>query len=263
MSILLIDLGNTRLKWALAQSAATPLSQDFDRQGSLPKEDVLSIVDICTDNAWAIEHIVCSSVISKEITSSIQSAFEKSFPKACWHQINGATLLDQISTSYIDAAQLGSDRRAMIIGAQALHPKKNLLIVGLGTASTIDLLTAKSHHQGGWILPGFSLMKEALATGTDRLPSGELNSNRRLSLSIGLDTLAAIHQGVLASQIGAIEIAKKYADKEGIPLDLIIVDGGNATQLIQDDYNNDLPIKLEANLVLKGLLAWQQSMSKK
>jgi hypothetical protein len=41
------------------------------------------------------------------------------------------------------------------------------------------------------------------------------------------------------------------------------VDGGNATQLIQDDYNNDLPIKLEANLVLKGLLAWQQSMSKK
>jgi hypothetical protein len=68
---------------------------------------------------------------------------------------------------------------------------------------------------------------------------------------------------VLASQIGAIELAKKYADKEGISLDLIIVDGGNATQLIQNHYNNDLPIKQEANLVLKGLLAWQQSMIRK
>lgn len=263
MSILLIDLGNTRLKWAFTQSDATPLSQDFDRQGSLPKEAALSIVDLCLDKAWTIEHIVCSSVISKEITFSIQSAFEKKLPKASWHQINGATLLDQISTSYTDATQLGSDRRAMIIGAQALHSKKNLLIVGLGTASTIDLLTAKSHHHGGWILPGFSLMKEALASGTDRLPNGELNSNSHLPLSIGLNTLDAINQGVLASQIGAIEMAKKYADKEGIPLDLIIVDGGNATQLIQNNYNNDLPIKLEANLVLKGLLAWQQSISKK
>jgi type III pantothenate kinase len=263
MSILLIDLGNTRLKWAFAQSDATSLSQDFDRQGSLPKEDVLSIVDICIDNAWAIEHIVCSSVISKEITSSTQGVFEKKFPKAIWHQINGATLLDQVSTSYTDAGQLGSDRRAVIIGAQALHPNKNLLIVGLGTASTIDLLTADAHHHGGWILPGFSLMKEALATGTDRLPNGDLNSNSHLSLNVGLDTLTAINYGVLAGQIGAIEMAKKYAAKEGIRLDLIIVDGGNATKLIQDDYNDDLPIKLEANLVLKGLLAWQQSMSKK
>ena len=263
MSTLLIDLGNTRLKWALAQSDVNCLSQDFERQGSLPKETAPSIVDLCIDNAWVIEHIVCSSVISKDITSSIQLAFEKSFPTAEWHQINGATLLDQISTSYTDAAQLGSDRRAMIIGAQALHPNKNLLVVGLGTASTIDLLTTKRHHHGGWIMPGFSLMKEALATGTDRLPNGELNLNNHLSLSVGLDTLAAINHGVLASQIGAIEMAKKYAANEGIPLDLIIVDGGNATQLVQDHYNNDLPIKQEANLVLKGLLAWQQSMSKK
>jgi type III pantothenate kinase len=263
MSILLIDLGNTRLKWALAQSDTNHLSEDFDHQGSLPKGEVLSIVELGLNKTWAIEHIVCSSVISKEITASIQSAFEKIFPNAGWHQINGATLLEAITTSYTDAAQLGSDRRAMIIGAQALHPNKNLLIVGLGTASTIDLLTAQPHHHGGWILPGFSLMKEALATGTDRLPNGGLTSDTHLSFSVGIDTLAAINYGVLASQIGAIEMAKKYAAKEGVPLDLIILDGGNATQLIQDHYNNDLPIKQEANLVLKGLFAWWQSMSKK
>jgi type III pantothenate kinase len=260
MSILLIDIGNTRMKWALVEAPKNIDQIEFSSQGSFSENISSSMVELCLKNSWAIEQIICSSVISIKQTNSIQTAIKEAYPNTIWKQINGLALIAQIGTSYLSPAQLGSDRRAMIIAAQNLFPQKNILIVSAGTATTLDIITAKAHHLGGWILPGISLMKDSLVHGTDGLAMDSSFIENELPIEIGIDTQSSIYQGILASQLGAIEVAKHYAETKNIQLDLILLSGGNGKQILshQDHIEQSIKFQYEDNLVLKGLMVWHQ-----
>lgn len=261
MSILLIDIGNTRMKWALVEGQKSIAQIAFTSQGSFSENLSSSLIELCLKNSWEIEQIICSSVISVEQTNSLQTAFKETYPNTLWKQINGLALLEKVSTSYLSPAQLGSDRRAMIIAAQNIFPQKNTLIVSAGTATTLDMITAQAHHLGGWILPGVSLMKDSLMHGTGRLAMNSSVIENAYPIEIGIDTQSSINQGVLASQLGAIEVAKHYAERKNIQLDLILLSGGNGKQLLnhQDHSNQSIKSHYEDNLVLKGLMVWHQS----
>ena len=253
--ILLMDLGNTRLKWALVKNTPKDIQPSFDDEGSVNKDQAISIVDLCSQNKWGITHIVCSSVIDTNMTQSLELAFKNSFPSATWKNLDGTALINTISTNYAEPSQLGSDRRAMLIAAHTLYPNKNLLVLGAGTATTIDLLLAGAHHLGGWILPGLSLMKSSLAKGTDRLAPSCTAGKETSKLDIGINSEDAIDHGVLMSQLGALELAKAYAHQNNIALDMIVATGGNAQQLM-NYQEQETSIQLIDNLVLKGLLIW-------
>lgn len=261
MSILLIDVGNTRLKWALVEGQKNISQMLFISEGSFSENLSSSMVELCLKNSWEIEQIICSSVISIEQTNSLQTAFKETYPNTLWKQINGLALIEKISTSYLSPAQLGSDRRAMIIAAQNLFPQKNILIVSAGTATTLDMITAQAHHLGGWILPGISLMKDSLMQGTGRLAMDSSVIENEYPVEIGIDTQSSINQGVLAGQLGAIEIAKRYAERKNIQLDLILLTGGNGKDLLnhQDHSKQSTKSHYEDNLVLKGLMVWYQN----
>lgn len=261
MSILLIDIGNTRLKWALVEDQKDIGQVAFTSQGSFSENLSSSMIELCLKNSWGIEQIICSSVISIEQTNSLQTAFKETYPNILWKQMNGLALIEKISTSYLSPAQLGSDRRAMIIAAQNIFPQKNTLIVSAGTATTLDMITAQAHHLGGWILPGISLMKDSLLQGTGRLAMDGSVIENEYPIEIGIDTQSSINQGVLASQLGAIEIAKRYAERKNIQLDLILLSGGNGKQLLnhQDYSNQSIKSHYEDSLVLKGLMVWHQN----
>lgn len=261
MSILLIDVGNTRLKWALVEGQKNISQIVFNSEGSFSENLSSSMIELCLKNSWEIEQIICSSVISIEQTNSLQAAFKESYPNTLWKQINGLALIEKISTSYLSPAQLGSDRRAMIIAAQNLFPQKNILIVSAGTATTLDMITAQAHHLGGWILPGISLMKDSLMQGTGRLAMDSSVIENEYPIEIGIDTQSSINQGVLAGQLGAIEIAKRYAERKNIQLDLILLTGGNGKELLnhQDHSKQSTKSHYEDNLVLKGLMVWYQN----
>ena len=261
MSILLIDIGNTRMKWAVVEGQKNISQMIFTSQGTFSENLSSSMIELCLKNSWEIEQIICSSVISIGQTNSLQTAFKETYPKTIWKQISGLALIEKISTSYLSPAQLGSDRRAMIIAAQNLYPQKNILIVSAGTATTLDMITAQAHHLGGWILPGVSLMKDSLMEGTGRLAMESSFTENECPIEIGLDTQSSISQGILASQLGAIEIAKRCAERKNIQLDLILLSGGNGKQLLNHQDHSDQNIKshYEDNLVLKGLMVWYQN----
>lgn len=261
MSILLIDVGNTRLKWALVEGQKNISQIVFNSEGSFSENLSSSMIELCLKNSWEIEQIICSSVISIEQTNSLQTAFKETYPNTLWKQINGLALIEKISTSYLSPAQLGSDRRAMIIAAQNLFPQKNILIVSAGTATTLDMITAQAHHLGGWILPGISLMKDSLMQGTGRLAMDSSVIENEYPIEIGIDTQSSINQGVLAGQLGAMEIAKRYAERKNIQLDLILLTGGNGKELLnhQDHSKQSTKSHYEDNLVLKGLIVWYQN----
>ena len=258
MSILLIDLGNTRLKWALAPSHGN-MSSDFTEQGYSTHDspNQLSQFDQLSKNQ-IIEKIICSSVISEDKTLALKKHCQTIMPQAAWFQINGASAIKHLGSQYDEAQQLGADRRAMALGAHQMFPGKHILVVGAGTATTIDLITP-TQYMGGWIFPGMSLMTSALNANTAQLPNVS-TEDQASSLKIGTNTNDGIYQGILASHVGAITMAQEYVKNQQMTLDLMIVTGGNAKKLIGylKDSGSSLTIHHEEQLVLKGLLAWNK-----
>jgi type III pantothenate kinase len=258
MSVLLIDVGNTRIKWAIAPSngdaRSTFIEQGFTTNDSLNQ---LSEFDQVAKNQ-IIEKIICSSVISEDKTLALKKHCQTIMPQAAWFQINGTSAIKHLGSQYDQAQQLGSDRRAMALGAHQMFPGKNILVISAGTATTIDLITP-THHMGGWIFPGMALMANALNLNTAQLPNVSTDEQGS-SLKIGTNTHDGIQQGILASHIGAITMAKEYVKHQKMSLDLMIVTGGNAKKLIAylKDSASPLMIHHEEQLVLKGLLAWNK-----
>ena len=177
-------------------------------------------------------------------------------PQAAWFQINGTSAIKHLGSQYDEAQQLGADRRSMALGAHQMFPGKHILVVGAGTATTIDLITP-TQYMGGWIFPGMSLMTSALNANTAQLPNVS-TEDQASSLKIGTNTNDGIYQGILASHVGAIMMAQEYVKNQKMTLDLIIVTGGNAKKLIGylKDFGSPITIHHEEQLVLKGLLAW-------
>jgi type III pantothenate kinase len=258
MSILLIDIGNSRLKWAIASSNAD-LHAEFIAQGASTNDspDQLAQFDQISNNQ-TIEKIICSSVISEDQTLALKRHLKEIMPQASWFQINGLSALDHLGSQYDQAEQLGADRRSMALGAHHMFSGKNILVISAGTATTIDLITP-THHMGGWIIPGMALMTNALNLNTAQLPK-VATDQKRSSAAIGTNTNDAIHHGIMASHLGAISIAQEYAKNQKIELDLMIVTGGDAKILVAllKECSSSAPIHHEEQLVLKGLLAWNK-----
>jgi type III pantothenate kinase len=256
MSILLIDIGNTRLKWAIA-STNGDLHSDFIDQGASMNDspNQLAQFDQISKNQ-TIEKIICSSVISEDKTLALKKHCQTIMPQASWFQINGASAIEHLGSQYDQAQQLGSDRRAMALGAHQMFPGKHILVIGAGTATTIDFITS-THHMGGWIIPGMTLMTNALNLNTAQLPNVSTD-DQGSSLKVGTNTNDGIYQGVLASHVGAVMMAQEYVKNQKITLDLMIVTGGNAKNLIGYLKGSFSPLTIhhEEQLVLKGLLAW-------
>jgi type III pantothenate kinase len=256
MSLLLIDAGNTRIKWAIAQADSFNLNDKWVKSGHINYADLNeSALSHITKDLSSIKKIIYSSVVSKEKIEHLKFLSKATFPSASWHELQGGSALSWLKTKYITPEKLGSDRRAMLIGAANLFPHRNILIVCAGTATTIDLLSSNKEHLGGLILPGITLMSQSLHTGTAKLPHVFSDQTPLHPLSLGCDTQSAIYNGILASQLGAIEIGKLMAHQQNLPLDMVLVDGGNAELLI-NAYQGTEQILFSSNLVLKGLLAW-------
>lgn len=105
-------------------------------------------------------------------------------------------------------ARVGPDRLLAAWGA-SLNRTVPLVVVDLGTATTVDAVDADGSFVGGAILPGMALGAAALAEATALLPSIELGPPAH---AIGRDTVSALRSGVVLGHLGAIrEVAARIA----------------------------------------------------
>ena len=125
-----------------------------------------------------------------------------------------------------------------------------------GTAVTIDALTDENHYLGGSILPGFHLMKEAMAERT-------ANLNRPLGKAYPFATTTpnALASGIMDAVCGAIILMHgrlQHKVGAGKPVDLIITGGGAAkvAQALPPQFSLDNRVEIVDNLVIYGLLNW-------
>jgi pantothenate kinase type III len=112
----------------------------------------------------------------------------------------------------------GPDRLLAAWAAIVLHGRP-VIVVDLGTATTVDAVDADGFFLGGAILPGFGLAAQALAEGTARLPRVELELPDE---AIGVDTAAALQSGIVIGHLGAVrELVTRMRERLASQLGLL------------------------------------------
>lgn len=232
--LLLIDAGNTRVKWALAEPHAAP--GQWIASGAVAHAGIDRLPAM-----WA-GRAVSRAIVANVAGPALRAALEALLPlDAEWFA--STPMLGGLRNAYRNPAQLGCDRFAAALGARALEPDTPLIVATCGTATTIDAVSADGVFIGGMILPGLSLMSAALARNTAQLP--RIDSGRVLATSFADNTQDAILAGCLAAQAGAIEHA--LSQHAGARLLL----SGGAAHLVAPVLA--APHRLVDNIVLIGL----------
>jgi type III pantothenate kinase len=248
---LLIDAGNTRIKWALVRADA--------KLGAWAAQGVL--VHGAAHEAAAqwqqagVRQIWVSNVAGGEVREHLAQVLAQALPLVPLHWFVSSASAGGLVNAYRDPAQLGCDRFAAAIGAGMLFPQQALLVVNCGTATTLDAVSDDARFIGGMILPGLGTMAKALNRQTAQLPSVVHSVSNWAQLADKLaDKLAdntedAIISGCLAAQTGAI-LAGLTLLRAQFGSVLCILSGG-AAQMISAALAQ--PHQVLDNLVLHGL----------
>ena len=216
MDVLLVDIGNSRIKWRMAD-----LAQAWSDGATRHRTGVVSHAERGTLAAqWqalapseiAAAHL--ANVADDSLVDAVGDAIRAVWGEVVIHNLVSRASQCGVVNGYSDPAQLGADRWALLIGAHARFPRQTLVIASLGTATTIALLIfvdafdgACARFEGGLILPGIDAMRRSLARDTARLP---LADGRVVAFADNTDD--AIASGIMAAQAGAIGRAMRDAN---------------------------------------------------
>lgn len=265
-SFLLIDIGNSRLKWASVDSKRNPVERDkklWDHSGAIDtklldsKEHRDELAHYILNTIPTPSAIGLCSVASETAVEQINELFQP-WQHCPQFRLLGNSSYPSLRTQYQNTHTLGADRWAALIAARELS-NDNTLVISAGTATTIDFLGGNGMHYGGWILPGLGLMREGLLQHTAGLNIASLD---QASTGIGLDTSSAIDEGSRLAHLGAITQAMNFAKQRHQAVKRVWIDGGHATTLFDGLIQNQIPAEKMPSLVLRGLWAWLNTQIK-
>jgi type III pantothenate kinase len=255
MTILAIDVGNTRLKWALfapnAQPGALPLGES-----AVFLERIDDLAEACRWHVLAQpQTVIGSNVAGDAVRRRVEEQLELWDTAVRWIVPNAADA--GVTNRYDHPTRLGADRWAALAGARAHVLRraaaagaapKPALVVMVGTAVTVDSLDAEGHFLGGLIMPGFGLMLRALEQGTAglKVPTGDV-------VDFPTNTSDALMSGGAHALAGAIErIYARLATRTGAA-PLLLMTGGAAVKMAP--IVTTLPVEVIDGLIFDGLLA--------
>ncbi|MDR3382998.1 type III pantothenate kinase [Cupriavidus basilensis] len=254
---LLIDIGNTRLKWAWCDEARsgavlheTPLPTPWPHGGAVAHGELATLVAQWASlrAAGAQPQVWVSNVAGPAIAASLQATLDTVFgPGIGVNWVRSGPRFGGLVNGYREPTQLGVDRWIGSIGARCYRPEGALLIVTAGTATTLDVVSAQDRFEGGLILPGLDLMLGALARNTAQLPSLDV-SDAGLATPWADNTRDAIAAGCLAAQAGAVERTWRALRERG-PVRCLL--SGGARHVLANALS--MPFEMHDNLVLLGL----------
>lgn len=217
---LLIDLGNTRLKWA--QQTAGDWRTDA---AVLAGHDVVPLLEKVWRAMPAPEQIVISSVSSPETLQAVTHWVKRSW-SITPHVLRAQTEQLGVKSRYIDPATLGVDRWAALIAVRGLTLSP-ACIVDCGTAVTVDALSADGEFLGGVIFPGLHLLRSSLTRGTHGIKVAEGNEAECPARS----TADGVAAGALFGLVGALEhLIQEYRKTLGEGMQIFLT-GGDAPRL--------------------------------
>ena len=249
MSFLAVDIGNTRLKWALYEKGEPGAA--MVTHGAV----FLEAIDSLAERAWRDLEMpakMLGSVVAGEgIRRRTEEQLELWDVEPRW--VVSSAAAGGVTNGYDHPIRLGVDRWVAMIGARqrilARGPARPALVIMVGTAVTVDALDATGRFLGGLILPGFGLMLRALEMGTAGLkaPTGE-------AVDFPTNTSDALMSGGADGIAGAVErMHRKLLARTG-QAPMLVMTGGAAVKLAPI---LDLEFETVDTLIFEGLLQLQ------
>lgn len=249
MPFLVIDIGNTRLKWGLYAQGVS--GAELLSHGAVVLEDI----DHLWEQAWQslprpqamLGCVVAGDAIKRRVEEQLANWGIQ--PRWVVSSAHAAGVVN----GYEHPARLGADRWAAIIGARqralqvAPQSPPPVLAVMVGTAVTVDAVDVSGRFLGGLILPGFGLMYRALESGTAglKVPTGEVHD-------FPTNTSDALMSGGTDAIAGAIERSLRRLHVHSGREPLLVMSGGAVSRL---SHVTELPVRVVENLIFEGLLA--------
>jgi type III pantothenate kinase len=238
---LLVDIGNSRVKWAVMDKDGLAESHDFQRS----KTGIKASLNKVWKPLKNVEAVFVANVAGDKLGQQLTEWTEKQWQLTPTFVSSEAKRFG-VSNAYDEPQQLGIDRWLSLIAARQ-HARQAQCVIDCGTAMTIDIVSKSGQHQGGMILPGLSLMRSSLATNTDALTEAPGEKEFK---TLATNTFSAIQAGTLYSVSATLEriIADlRQSFKNQVRF---IITGGDAPQLLpllpDDVYHYP-------DIVLKGL----------
>lgn len=244
--MLLLDVGNSRIKWVLAERGVWLRHDHLQGVAGIAEWAALR-------QAFATlpppHKILVSNVAGEQAAQQVRAAC------AAWScPVEFVTAKDEqcgVRNAYQQPAQLGSDRWAALIAAWH-QARAACLVVSCGTATTVDALSDGGEFLGGLILPGVDMMRRSLAEGAAQLAATEGNWRE-----FPRNTADAMYSGAIQATVGAIRQQFELLGMHGAQCLL----SGGAADSIQPHLK--LPLVRVDNLVLQGLqIIGQESLQK-
>ena len=238
---LLVDIGNTNLKWCwLEGDVLSELQLMPHKQGDLPDLPQRCWADAKRPDAVFVAN-VSAPVLNKEIERWIQG----SWALAPSFLVSEAESFG-VKNAYSNPAQLGVDRWLTLI---AVHNQYSTpaCIVDSGTAITIDVIKEDGQHLGGLILPGFELMRGALLNNT-HIP--RVQPIKSMFDLLGKDTESAVASACINSAAALVERVLHSATEKLGTQPIVLMTGSDAA-VLQSALT--IPTQLQWDLVMTGL----------
>jgi len=241
--ILVVDVGNSRMKWALVSARGVVA------QSAIPNAEIGTLALRDWQNLPRPASAFGVNVAGEASRVRVEGQLAR------WrlgvHWLVPTARACGVTNLYEIPSQLGADRWASAVAARQRllaggEPPAPVVVVNAGTAVTVDTIDAQGNFLGGMILPNMRLMLRALAENTAALkvpPGGYA--------PFPTSTPDAIYTGALSAVCGAIELARHRAAPEA-PSVRCFIAGGAASELAQ---HLALPVEVVDNLVLEGVLA--------
>ncbi len=232
------DFGNTRLKAAVFEN------EIFSEEIVLPGDGVATIEKLLS--AFQPQKTILSSVIdhNTEIENLLAS-------KTKFHKVSHFTKTN-FTTPVGKPETIGTDRLALSAAAVHYYPRKNNLIIAMGSCITYNFINQYHQFIGGSISPGMEMRFKAMQVFTAKLPAVEKDWNFPL---IGYDTKTNMQSGVIAGMAYEIDgFIDSYACKYG---NFNVVLTGGDTAYFAGQLKNK--IFADSNFLFKGLYALSET----
>lgn len=237
---LLIDMGNTRVKWQLREGSAIRAEGAGElASGAIGGGELFGAA---RPFAGQIERVAISTVASeaqRELLADLVQQLTPAPVRFHWTEPRRG----ELRCSYESPETMGADRwHAMYAGWRRYH--EAVLLVDAGSALTMDIVDDQGAHLGGYILPGKRMMLRSLSLDAARINFGRFVG---ASVSPGTSTGECVHHGM--HWLWSAVVEKVRAETEARGIHHVLLTGGDAPDLVA----SGLDAVLVPDLVLEGL----------
>lgn len=246
--VLAVDIGNSNIVLGCFEDDSIKFVERFstDRSSTVMEYTVLikAILELHGLDGCTFEGGIISSVVPS-LTNTLSDAVERLTGRRI--MAVGPGVKTGLRLAVDNPAALGSDRVTDAVAAVNCYDVP-IIIIDMGTATTISVVDKNKNFKGGLIMPGVRISLDSLASGASQLPNIGIEPSGRI---IGTNTVDCMKSGMIYGTASKIDgIIDRISDELGKKCNVVATGGLSGTIIPYCKHN----IALDPQLLLKGLM---------